>query len=593
MKADLKRMDRKRKIFLVKFALVIFVVGFWLVVFIDFDLLFNNERVTLWIHAPSIVEENEKFEINIQAWDKYERISSSYDEEIGFSIESYNYTTFTPITAIAQLPSDYLFTTNYYWGGIYPAYTFESVADNGRRSFEVNISTPGIHYIVVKEPNGDSFRSNPIIVRPTGEATQRLYWGDIHAHTTVSDGSGTPEEAYLFARDVANLDYAALTDHSELMPSIGDVNLFNVFQNYIDTTNRFNDDGTFATLVAMEYTPMVAFMRSYLSPQHLNVYFEGDTMPFYSSFDFVNADELIEYIQQNTDDEFITWTHHETRNSQPSDFAYYHEDVMPMVEIYSCHGSAEVIGEDNWYPEIGEVTEPGYSVRDALKMGCKFGIMASSDTHDGRMGHSILHTDARALNQFPYTIAAYQYGVPYPGSLTGLYTPSLTRQSIFNALKTRAGYATTWVNRHFVNFSINGLMVGVNDSTVQVPTATTNRTIDILVCLDGISMAPNQNTTIDKIDIIKNSEVWATKTKEDIGDKFLYHWVINDTEAITGAEYTDCIQKPDGNWYIHQASTKPVDPAELNTNGVDYYYIRIHDSNNGAAWIGPIWVEIK
>jgi len=554
--------------------------------------MINNEKVTFWVHGPSIVEENEIFEFNVEAWDKYERLSGGYTGQISFELESYNISDFSLISSVHTIPSLERFTSSFIWRGLFPAYKFGG-ADNGKKSFQMNISTLGIHYLVVKEANGDKYRSNPIIVQPKGSVSNRLYWGDIHTHTWVSDGSGTPEDAYIFARDVALLDFAALTDHAELMPTIADKTAFNVFENYIETTNSFNVDGSFSTLVAMEYTPMVAFMRSYLSPQHINVYFQGETMPYFSSFDHVNADELFAYIKANTDDEFVAWTHHGTRNSQPSDFAYYHEDIQTMVEIYSCHGSAEVIGEENWYPEIGEVTEPGYSVRDALKMGRKFGIMASSDTHDGRMGHSILHTNARALNQYPYTIAAYQYGVPYPGSLTGLFAPNLTRENIFNALKNRSGYATNWVNRHFINFSINGLTVGVNDSTLEVPTVSTNRTIDIFICLDGISMTPNQLNTIEQIDIIKNSVLWKTKTKQEMGNQFLYHWTINDTDDITGTEYTDCIQKEDGNWYIHKDSTKAVNRAELNSNGIDYYYIRIHDSNNGAAWMGPIWVEVK
>ena len=568
---------------------MVFVIGFWFVLFIDFEVMFNNQKVTFWVHAPSIVEQDEEFEMDVQAWDKYERLSGGYTGEITFDLESYNYTDFSSITAAFTLPSKGTFSSNFIWNGLFPAYLFGG-ADNGRKSFNMTISTPGIHYIVVRESNGDRYRSNPIIVRPTGEASKRLFWGDLHSHTYLSDGSGSPEEAYTFARDVALLDYAALTDHAELMPTIGDSTLFNAFDNYIATTNRFNADGTFTTLVGMEYTPMVAFWRDYLSPAHINVYFEGDSMPYFSSFDQLNLDELIEHIQQNTNDNFVGWTHHGTRNSQPSDFAYYNEDVNTMLEIYSCHGCTEVIGEDNLYTEIGEVTEPGYSVRDALKMGQKYGIMAGSDGHDGRTGHAILHTEARVLNQYPYTLAAYQYGVPYQGGLTGVYISSLTRQNLFNSLKTRSGYATTWVNRHFVNFSINNLTVGVNDSTVQVPLVNSNRTLDITICLDGVSMTPNQITKIEKVDIIKNSEVWKTQV---LGDRFMFHWTITDNTTITGAEYTDCIQKSDGNWYINKDSTKPVDRSTLNTQGVDYYYVRIHDSNNGAAWIGPIWVEVN
>ena len=43
---------------------------------------------------------------------------------------------------------------------------------------------------------------------------EKVYFGQLHGHTVQSDGSGTPEEAYAYARDVAKLDFFALTDHS-------------------------------------------------------------------------------------------------------------------------------------------------------------------------------------------------------------------------------------------------------------------------------------------------------------------------------------------------------------------------------------------
>jgi len=43
------------------------------------------------------------------------------------------------------------------------------------------------------------------------------YFGFLHAHSNLSDGSGSPEEAYTYARDVAGMDFFALTDHGVLM----------------------------------------------------------------------------------------------------------------------------------------------------------------------------------------------------------------------------------------------------------------------------------------------------------------------------------------------------------------------------------------
>jgi hypothetical protein len=47
-----------------------------------------------------------------------------------------------------------------------------------------------------------------------------LYFGDLHSHTSYSDGVGTPRYAYAFARDSAGIDVLAITDHGELLDSL-------------------------------------------------------------------------------------------------------------------------------------------------------------------------------------------------------------------------------------------------------------------------------------------------------------------------------------------------------------------------------------
>ena len=41
-----------------------------------------------------------------------------------------------------------------------------------------------------------------------------IYFGQLHAHTSYSDGAGSCEEAYAYAKNVDNLDFLAITDHS-------------------------------------------------------------------------------------------------------------------------------------------------------------------------------------------------------------------------------------------------------------------------------------------------------------------------------------------------------------------------------------------
>lgn len=43
--------------------------------------------------------------------------------------------------------------------------------------------------------------------------TVNHYFGDTHSHTSYSDGTGTPADAF-YARDTAHIDFLAITDHS-------------------------------------------------------------------------------------------------------------------------------------------------------------------------------------------------------------------------------------------------------------------------------------------------------------------------------------------------------------------------------------------
>ena len=58
--------------------------------------------------------------------------------------------------------------------------------------------------------SGLEAESNPLVVAPAG---RRILWADLQHHSGLSDGSATPDDLLLYAREVAGLDAAAVTDH--------------------------------------------------------------------------------------------------------------------------------------------------------------------------------------------------------------------------------------------------------------------------------------------------------------------------------------------------------------------------------------------
>ena len=72
------------------------------------------------------------------------------------------------------------------------------------------------------------------------------YRGEVHCHTGASDGTGTPDDAYKYARDVGGVDYFAVTEHSHYHSGSAD--------SLIETADRYDDPGRFAALWGYEMT---------------------------------------------------------------------------------------------------------------------------------------------------------------------------------------------------------------------------------------------------------------------------------------------------------------------------------------------------
>ena len=79
-------------------------------------------------------------------------------------------------------------------------------------------------------------------------SVMNLYAGEVHAHTSDSDGKETVKEAYAYARDVAKLDFFSVTDHSDSFKN-------SVYQGkHIPNADEFNDPGNFVALYGYEQT---------------------------------------------------------------------------------------------------------------------------------------------------------------------------------------------------------------------------------------------------------------------------------------------------------------------------------------------------
>ncbi|MCP3918457.1 MAG: CehA/McbA family metallohydrolase [bacterium] len=69
----------------------------------------------------------------------------------------------------------------------------------------------------VESPSLEQASEQPTHTGAIAHTRYETYFGYLHAHSELSDGSGSAQEAYTYARDVGGLDFFALTDHGELL----------------------------------------------------------------------------------------------------------------------------------------------------------------------------------------------------------------------------------------------------------------------------------------------------------------------------------------------------------------------------------------
>jgi hypothetical protein len=262
---------------------------------------------------------------------------------------------------------------------------------------------------------------------PPNEA---LVFGDLHQHSSLSDGMGTVDDCYTRSRDLYNWDFAALTDHewfvrNRLLPSEWE---------YIKSvTASFNAPEDFITIPAYEWTSA----RWPNGAGHKNVYFLNESKPIYSVAD-TTANVTPKLFAQLKAVGAIAFPHHigwtgvDWQNHDPL--------AQPNVEIVSVHGAFEYMGNE---PITHRGGIPGMFMQNGLAQGLRFGVLGASDGH-GLIWH---HGIGRKYD-------------PWIQGLAGVWIKGkLTRESLFEALKARRVYATSGT-RILLYFSSAGHPMG-------------------------------------------------------------------------------------------------------------------------------------
>jgi len=66
----------------------------------------------------------------------------------------------------------------------------------------------------------DAIPARGLSAGSTRDTVYHFFVGNLHSHTSYSDGVGTPAQAYAHARDTAGIDFLAVTDHHNMLTEL-------------------------------------------------------------------------------------------------------------------------------------------------------------------------------------------------------------------------------------------------------------------------------------------------------------------------------------------------------------------------------------
>jgi hypothetical protein len=306
----------------------------------------------------------------------------------------------------------------------------------GRGTLRFAPPRPGVYYHRVEDHQSGLWGvSNPFLV--TRGPAEALFWGDPHCHSQLSDGVASSEEHYCYARDVALLDFAAVTDRGPRSPE--------VWQETCRWADRFNRAGRFVTLLGHERT----FSDNVGGTCHVNYYYltRNSAAEVPEPLGGTNSPGLVAALQAG---KAILVPHHTgyaIDHMGLSNWRLFADVPVCTCEVYSTHGNSESFAG----PRPIRGRRPGIYYEDALAHGFRLGAIAGSDHHGVQCG-SLLR-----LQDFPKNSTDAHMALR--GGLTAVRAARLTRTDLFTAIAGRRTYATTG-DRILVDFCASRCPMG-------------------------------------------------------------------------------------------------------------------------------------
>jgi len=299
-----------------------------------------------------------------------------------------------------------------------------------------------------------------LVVSPAGAVKYNAYYGQLHSHTSISDGKGTPAQAYAYARDTAGLDFFSIADH-DYYPNDMTSSDWTTIKN---GANSYNQDGVFTTFWGFEWTSdNSSYHAGLLNKGHITIINSADYgIAWQDSTNDLN--ELGNWM--STRDVVAFFNHPGQYGTTFDKFVFNHTDKIVGMELWNR--SDDYYSNDGFYSNDG-----GLSYYDeALVRGWYIGAGGSQDNHDKTWG---------TMNEWRMAILA----------------PVLTRVALLDAMKARRFYSCRDKNLA-LSFTCDGAQMGskIDGGSLDV----------------AIDASDGDSEICSKIELLKNGIVVKTWT---------------------------------------------------------------------------------
>lgn len=275
--------------------------------------------------------------------------------------------------------------------------------------------------------------SNPLEIIHKDSTEDEIFWGEIHGHSEMSDGSGRYAELYRHAHDVGCLDFAAASDHACYFTD-------NEWMRMQDITNSWNRPGEFVTLVGYEWAG---------NEVHRNIYTSNDRLKLFRGMYKPTSCIKTVWDYFKNDDSVVGGPHAPLAHGLKWD--YHEPSVERFIEIYSMWGASDSYNNPLVPPFI---RKPTYSADELLQQGAHLGFTGGGDCHEGHCGFSV--EDPEGQGKVPHTFA---HDLFYRCGMTAASMKALDRINLIKAIRNRKTYATTGA-RILLSFTASGAKMG-------------------------------------------------------------------------------------------------------------------------------------